>query len=163
YVGVTDAPNEMFGKIMSIPDSLMPNYYTLLTPIPADEIAATCDAARTHPREAKARLARTIVGQYYDEPIAKKESDLFDRVCRDGGLRDDIPNAVLSASDLDAGQIPLAKLLKVTGLAPSTSEARRLIDGGGVSLNGQRVDDPQARVSPQNGMLVRVGKRKAIR
>jgi tyrosyl-tRNA synthetase len=158
YIAVRDEPKEMFGKVMSIPDALMANYYTLLTDLPADEIRSLCDASQTHPREAKARLARAIVAQYYDAATARQESDLFDRVFRDGGLRDDIPVATVPPAE-----IGVAALLKTAGLAPSTSEARRLIEQGGVTINDQKAADPQARIRPENGMLIRVGKRRAVR
>ncbi len=158
YVGVNDAPKDMFGKLMSIPDALMANYYTLLTETPAEDITLLCDGKQTHPREAKARLARTIVAQFYDPATAQAESDLFDRVFRDGGLRDDIP-----AVQVPPGEIAVAALLKTAGLASSTSEARRLIEGGGVSINEEKIADPQARIDPKKGMLIRVGKRKAVR
>jgi len=158
YIAVRDTPKEMFGKIMSIPDTLMANYYTLLTDLPADQIKSVCDGDKTHPREAKARLARAIVTQYYEAATAEQESELFDRVFRDGGLRDDIPTV-----SIPANEVALAALLKAAGLAPSTSEGRRLIDQGGVTINEQKAADPQARITPENGMLIRVGKRKAVR
>jgi len=158
YIAVRDTPKDMFGKVMSIPDALMSNYYTLLTDVPAAEIKTLCDASTTHPREAKARLARTIVTMYHDAAIAQHESDLFDRVFRDGGLRDDIPSVTIPAAE-----VAVAALLKSAGLATSTSEARRLIDGGGVSINEEKVTDSQSRITPATGMLLRVGKRKAVR
>lgn len=163
YVAVSDLPKEMFGKIMSIPDALMVNYYTLLTDEPKERMAELCDPARTHPREAKAHLARRIVAQYYDAATAEKEAELFDHVFRDGGLRDDVPVFALSAGECEASGTPLAKLMKLAGLCPSTSEARRLIEGGGVTVNEQRISDPNARLTPSDGLLIRVGKRRAVR
>lgn len=163
YIGVRHPPSEMFGRLMSIPDALMANYYRLLTDLPEARIAELCDPARSHPREAKATLARTIVARYYDEATAARESELFDRVFRDGGLRDDIPTYRVPPEQVGADGIAVAKLLHVAGLCGSSSEGRRLIEGGGVSIDEQRVTNAQARIMPVPGMLVRVGKRKAVR
>jgi tyrosyl-tRNA synthetase len=164
YVGVTDSPKEMFGKTMSIADPLMEEWFTLLTDIPAGQVADLCDTARTHPRDAKLRLAREIVTRFYDAATAGRETDLWQKVMVEGGLRDDIPVVELSRGECDAdGTIWLPKLIKLLGLAPSTSEARRLIEGAGVAVDQQKVADPQARVRPADGMLVQVGKRRAAR
>lgn len=164
YIGLTDTPQDMFGKTMRIPDELMAEWYTLLTETPADEVARWCDAAATHPREAKVRLAKQIVRAYYDAAAADHEEALWHKVFREGALRDDVPTAALKRSECDAdGTIWLPKLLKLTHLAPSTSEGRRLIASGGVSVDQTKVTDPQARVNPTEGMLLQVGKRKAAR
>jgi tyrosyl-tRNA synthetase len=164
YVGVTDPPKEMFGKTMSIADGLMREWYTLLTPIPKAEIDALLDAGRTHPRDAKVRLAKAVVTQYYDAAAADREEQLWQKVMVEGGLRDDIPVTKVPRSELDGeGRIWLPKLMKLLGLCPSTNEGRRLIAGGGVSVDQQRVSDPQMNVQPADGMVLAVGKRKAVR
>jgi len=160
YIGVTDPPSEMFGKTMRIPDGLMPNYFELLTGRPQTEIRILCNPAKTHPREAKATLARDIVTQFYDAATAQREAELFDRVFRDGGLRDDIPEVTLNRAELDGDGVLPGKLLKLLGLADSASEGGRLVKQGGVTINDRRLTDPQAKVSPENGMIVRVGKRR---
>jgi len=162
YIGVTDPPGEMFGKTMRIPDGLMPNYFTLLTTRSVEEIRTLCDPEKTHPRQAKATLARDIVTQFYDAATAEREAEMFDRVFRDGGLRDDIPDVPLNRADFGDGILP-GKLLKLLGLAESTSEGARLVKQGGVSMNEQKLIDPQTKVAPTDGAVFRVGKRRAAR
>jgi tyrosyl-tRNA synthetase len=164
YVGVTDSPKDMFGKTMSIADEMMREWYTLLTTVPAEEITVLCDPARTHPRDTKIRLAKDIVTQCYDAATADREEGLWQKVMVEGGLRDDIPTVKFSRSECDAdGTIWLPKLMRLLNLAPSTSEGRRLIEAGGVSVNQEKISDPQAKVKPAGGMLIQVGKRKAAR
>lgn len=164
YVGLTDMPKDMFGKTMSIADGMMKEWYTLLTTIPTDEVAALCDGNKTHPRDAKVRLARTVVATYYDAAAADREEELWQKVMVGGGLRDDIPVVKFPRGECEAdGSIWLPKLMKLLDLAPSTSEGRRLIQGGGVSVDQQKISDPQAKVTPVEGMLIQVGKRKGAR
>jgi tyrosyl-tRNA synthetase len=164
YIGVTDSPKEMFGKTMSIADPLMREWYTLLTAIGPKDIDALLDGRQTHPREAKIRLAKEIVTQYYDAQTADREEGLWQKVMVDGGLRDDIPAAPVARSELDKeGRIWLPKLLKLLALCPSTSEGRRLIAGGGVSVDQQKVTDPAAGVEPADGMILQVGRRRVVR
>ncbi|MEK6642447.1 MAG: tyrosine--tRNA ligase [Planctomycetota bacterium] len=164
YVGITDTTKDMFGKTMSIADAMMAEWYTLLTSGPTEEIATICDPAKSHPRDAKMRLAKMIVTHYYDATAADREEQLWQKVMVEGGLRDDIPTVALSRAVCDPdGTISLSKLLKVLNLAPSTSEGRRLIEGGGVSINQQRATDPQVKLTPSDDMLIQVGKRKAAK
>ena len=163
YIGVTEPPSEMFGKTMRIPDELMPNWFELLTTVPMSEVRTLCDPAETHPREAKVGLARQIVTRFHDAAAADHEAEMFDRVFRDGGLRDDIPDVALSGSEIgDDGMMP-GKLLKLLELAPSASEGGRLVKQGGVSIDDRKLSDPQGKITPADGMLVRVGKRRVAR
>lgn len=164
YIGVTDTPRDMFGKTMRIGDEMMREWYTLLTPLPKEEINELVDPARTHPRDVKMRLAGMIVTQYYDAATAGHERELWQKVIVEGGLRDDIPAAAVPRAELEPdGSIWLPKLMKLMDLAPSTSEGRRLIQGGGVLVNQEKVSDPQLKVKPADQMLVQVGKRRAAR
>ncbi len=164
YVGLTDSPQDIFGKTMRIADEMMKEWYTLLTTIPTDEIAIITDPAKTHPREAKMRLAKEIVATYYDRAAADREEEMWHKVFREGALRDDIPTVKLGPGQYEAdGTIWVPKLLKALNLAPSTSEGRRLIESGGVLIDQQKIGDPQAKVKPVDGMLIQVGKRKAAR
>jgi len=164
YIGVTESPKDMFGKTMSLADSMMREWYTLLTLIPPDEVNVLLDGSRTHPRDAKVRLAKDVVTQYYDAATADREEQLWQKVMVEGGLRDDIPIKSLAAGECDAdGTIWLPKLLKQLSLCPSTSEGRRLVAGGGVSIDKEKVTDPKASVTPADGMIVQVGKRRVIR
>jgi tyrosyl-tRNA synthetase len=155
YIGVTDTPNDMFGKVMSIPDNLMANYFTLLTDVPAEEIATLCDAGKTHPREAKAKLGRLIVEQFHDAQAAQDASDEFDRVFAEKQKPTDMPEITIPA-----GAIGLVSLITTAGFAKSNGEARRLIKQNAVSLDDQKLTDIDAEVDPADGAVLRVGKRR---
>ncbi|HKQ46507.1 MAG TPA: tyrosine--tRNA ligase [Phycisphaerae bacterium] len=164
YIGLTDSPKDMFGKTMRIADEMMKEWYTLLTTIPAEEIAVITDANKSHPRDAKIRLAKEIVSTYYDRPAADHEEELWHKVFREHALRDDIPSIRLPPGQCEKdGSIWVPKLLKALNFAPSTSEGRRLIESGGVLIDQQKIADPHAKVTPVDGMLVQVGKRKAAK
>jgi len=163
YIGLTDSPKDMFGKTMRIPDDLMRQWFTLLTDRPAEEIERLCDPARTHPRQAKATLAMDIVRQYYDEQTARYEAEQFDKVFKEGKLRDDIPEVELRLGQFDGTSVWLPKLLQALGLVASSSEGKRLIQQGAVSIDGQRLTDPQATVPLKDGMIVKAGKRRVAK
>ncbi|MBX3395334.1 MAG: tyrosine--tRNA ligase [Phycisphaerae bacterium] len=164
YVGVTESPKEMFGKTMSVADEMMREWYTLLTELPAPEIDAMVDPGRTHPREAKIRLARLLVSQYHGASAADREEQMWQRVMVEGGLRDDIPMASISRQHIEAdGSIWLPKLLKLLDMTPSTSEGRRLVQGGGVYVNQSKIDDPNAKIAVEDEMIVQIGKRRVAR
>ncbi len=155
YVGVTDPPSDMFGKVMSISDEMMENYYTLLTDLPTEEIATLVDPAQTHPKEAKVRLGKTIVAQFYGPELAEVAAAEFEKVFAKGQLPDDMPEIALPAESLSVKQ-----LLTACKLVESGGEAKRLIAQGGVSINGQKATDPNTAVTPEAGMIVQVGKRR---
>ncbi len=163
-IAVMDSPRDMFGKTMRIADDLMAEWYTLLTAVPRDEIAVLTDPERTHPRDAKIRLAMDIVTQFHGRDTAEAERGLWQKVMVEGGLRDDVPAVDVARSACDeAGQIWLPKLLKLMALCKSTSEGRRLIAGGGVAVDRQRMDDSATMVTPSDDMVVQVGKRRVAR
>lgn len=156
HVPLTAGPDEIFGKVMSLADEAMPLWYRLLSSVPAAEVA---ELLAGHPRQAKARLGRELVGWLHDAPAAAAAEAEFDRRFRDKELPSEIP--VLR---VPAGPRPLANLLKEAGFAASTSAARRLIEQGGVRLDGAPAADPQ--VSVQVGaepLLIQVGKRRFAR
>lgn len=155
YVGVTDAPSDMFGKIMSISDELMDNYYTLLTDLPSEAIAALVNADQTHPKEAKVRLGKTIVTQFYGAELAEVAAAEFEKVFAQGQVPDDMPEVALPAETLSVKQ-----LLTLCRLVDSGGEAKRMVAQGGVSIDGQKASDPNASVTPADGMIVQVGKRR---
>jgi tyrosyl-tRNA synthetase len=148
YVGVTDAPEEMFGKLMSISDSLMWKYYRLLTDRTAqdvDGLESSVAAGRLHPKQAKADLAREIVGEFHDSDAAQHAAEEFERVHARGELPSD-----LASIAVDFGDEPTRALSRVivdAGLAGSGSEAARKIQQGGVRVNGERVGDPKHRLT----------------
>ncbi len=155
YIGVTDEPNDMFGKVMSIPDELMENYFTLLTDLPMDKVAELIDPAKTHPKESKVALGKMIVEQFYDAPAAEAAHQAFEKVFAQKELPDDIPEVVIASEPVAA-----AKLLVHCRLVGSGGEAKRMIKQSAVSINEEKVGDPNLMVTPEGGMVVRVGKRK---
>jgi len=155
YIGVTDEPNDMFGKIMSISDEMMENYFTLLTDLSSERIAELTNPDKTHPKDAKVLLGKKIVAHFYDEETADLAEKHFDKVFAQGQLPDDIPEVEISPEPIIA-----SKLVVVTGLAISSSEAKRLIRQGAVNIDGEKVNDPNEQITPTDGMVSQVGKRK---
>ncbi len=155
YIGVTDEPNDMFGKVMSIPDALMENYYTLLTGVPPDEVARRCDPQQTHPRQSKGDLGKLIVAKYYDAPAAEAAAAEFDRVFAQRNAPADMPEI-----DVPSGPIGIVELITLAGFAKSNGEARRLIKQNAVSIDDEKITDIEAKVEPKNGAILRVGKRR---
>jgi len=159
YVGITDPPDEMFGKLMSISDHLMWRYYELLSASSLEEIAALragCAAGR-NPRDVKVRLAGEMVTRFHGAAAAERARERFDARFSRGALPDDLPQVHVAGAPL-----PIAALLKQAGLVPSTSEAVRSIEQGGVRIDGERVVDRQARIAA-GIYVVQVGKRRAAR
>jgi len=160
YIGISEAPNDMFGKLMSISDDLMWSYFTLLSFRSLDDIAqlkADCAAGR-NPRDAKVALGQEIVTRFHGAAAA--EQALADFVNRSkGGVPDDIPEVTLA---LPADGLGLGALLKQAGLVPSTSEAMRMVEQGGVRIDGDVVSDKALRLS-SGQFVVQVGKRKFAR
>lgn len=159
-VSFNDEPDDMYGKIMSIEDGVMRDWYTLLTDLSDAEAAALLAG---HPREAKARLAQEITCSYHGLEAALKARDAFDRRFRDKEVPEEVPELAWPASAPPEG-LALMSLLKELGLCPSTSEAKRLVEGGGVRLDGEVQSDPRRVVAkPAAPLLVQVGKRKFAR
>ena len=164
YVGISEAPAEMFGKLMSISDALMPTYYELCTDVPMDEVRALTDANATHPREAKKRLAREIITLYHSADDAQAADDEFERVHREHQVPDDMPEVAVPAEICDAdGHARVTALLVAAGLAPSSGEAKRLVQQGGVSVDGAKISDPAGTLRVQTGQVVKVGKNRFAR
>jgi len=155
YIGVTDLPNDMFGKVMSISDDMMENYFTLLTDLPTEKIAELVAPDRTHPKEAKVLLGKTIVAQFYDETAADAAAAEFDKVFAQKQLPDEIPEVEISAEPIMA-----SKLLLLCKLVSTGGEAKRMIKQGGAGIDGQKLTDPNAKIIPKDAMIIRVGKRK---
>ena len=155
YIGITDQPNDMFGKVMSIPDSLMANYYTLLTAVPADEVAVLCDGEQTHPRQAKAKLGQLIVEQYYGAEAAQAAEAEFSRIFSDGNIPTDMPEI-----PLPGGGVKLVDLMVSAGFAKSKGEARRLITQNAVSIDDEKISDVDAVMTAKGGEVLKVGKRR---
>jgi len=163
YIGITEPPRDIFGKVMSISDELMWRYYELLTDVPPGEIAELKSAAERgerHPRDLKVELARRIVADFHSPGAAEEASSEFDRLFRERETPADIPTI-----EKPAGATKLVKLLASEGLAPSVAEAQRLIAQGGVRLNGERVSDVRCELGSTAGeeALIQVGSRKFLR
>ena len=165
YIGVSEPANEMFAKVMSIPDELMPNYYTLLTKVAEPQMAELLDPAKTHPRDAKVELGRQIVSRFYDRQAAAAAADGFFRIHGKGktGLPDDIEDVHIPSEMIGADGIGAADLTVHCGFAKSKGEARRLIAEKGVKLEGQPLPDPQGTVTIESGQILQRGKRKFVR
>jgi tyrosyl-tRNA synthetase len=160
-IAVEDPPHEIYGKAMSIPDSLMWDWLLLLTDLPRQEIErrrATVAAGDLHPKKVKQDLALRLVADYHGEEAARQAEAEFAKVFSDGGLPDEMPEHELE------GSRTLLKLLSETSLAPSNAEARRLIDQGAVAIDGARAADPFHELPPRaEPYLFKVGKRRFAR
>ena len=168
YIGLTDEPSDMFGKVMSIPDELMVKYFRLASTMPVDEVDRIEEGLKNdelHPNKIKRQLARNIVAAYYDEQTAADAEGQFDQVFKNHEVPDDIPECSVDLTPNDEGKVYLAKLLAEADLVSGTGEARRLIDGGGVKINGETVPAKQYNVDPSAlvGATLQVGKRKFVK
>ena len=157
-VAVTDEPNEMFGKVMSIPDTLMENYLRLLTELPEARIRSLIDPDQTHPREAKDILARIVVESFHGAEPANLASAEFRRRFSEHKLPTDLEVKTVTKSP-----IGILQLITSVGFAPSNSEARRLVDQGAVTLDEAKVTDPKAQVQIIGEPVLKVGKRRVCR
>ncbi len=162
YVGIAEPPREIFGKLMSISDDLMWRYIELLSfePLATVQRWKAEAAAGANPRDIKARFAREIVARFHSEAAAAGAETEFAERFRDKALPQDMPEVTVSAP---AGGIPVGQLLKQAGLTPSASEAQRMIEQGGVKLDGERVSDKALKLVPPRTVTAQVGKRKFAR
>lgn len=157
YIGVTDAPGDMFGKVMSIADEMMENYFTLLTDLPAERITELLDPGRTHPKQAKVTLGKMIVAQFHGTEAAEAAAAQFEKVFSQNQLPDDIAEVAVAARPISA-----AKLLLHCKLVATGGEAKRMIQQGGVRIDDEKIGDPNMEVDPRDGMVVQVGDRKSV-
>ena len=163
YIGIQDPPNEMYGKTMSIPDHLIYTYFELATDVPSSELAnikKQLEDPQVNPRDLKARLAFEIVRLYHGEQAARRAEEEFNRVFRQRELPEEMPEYVYDPSE---GKVWIVRLLSSAGLAPSNAEARRLIKQGAVSIDGQKISDPDLEFVPENNSVIKVGKRRFLR
>lgn len=168
YVGIDDAPDEMFGKVMSIPDNLIERYLRLCTdvaPSEIDEIATGLASGARHPNDEKRRLAREVVDLYHGSGEGGHAEQRFVRVHREHETPEDVPTHVIPSEAIRDGRIWLPRLLVETGLAASNGEARRSVQQGGVRLDGRQLDDPEAELSADElaGKVLQVGRRRFVR
>jgi len=162
YIGINDAPNDMFGKIMSISDELMWRYFELLSFRPLEEIDRLKEevAAGRNPRDVKFELAREIIGRFHDEAAAEKAQADFIARFQKGALPDEIPEKRVSVG---SGGLPIANVMKEAGLVSSTSEGLRMLKQGAVKLDGAKVDDKSLMLRAGSAPLIQVGKRRIAR
>lgn len=156
YISIKDTPNDMFGKIMSISDELMPNYYEIITDIPNDE--AEKYLKETHPMLAKKRLGEELVKIYYGEEEAKKSRDWFENVFSKKSLDVDLPEVTLEAE-----KINIIELLNYLKFISTNSEGRRLIEQKAVKVNDVPVLDIKEEIEIINDMIIRCGKKKIVK
>lgn len=159
YIGVMEAPQEMYGKTLSIPDNLIFRYLELATDVPLEELPAREEEIKQDPRNAKHRLAWDIVRLYHGEAAANAARDHFERTVVRGEAPDDIP-------ELNVGEstISVIDAIRQAGFAASNGEARRFIQQGAVTVDGEKVDDPLASIDLSGEPVVlRVGKRRYVR
>lgn len=154
YVGISEAPNEMFGKLMSIPDEVMRQYYTLCTDVPLDEVEQILAG---HPMDAKKRLGREIVAIYHGADAATAAQAAFEQQFSRAEVPDDIPEVKMAG-----GEIGVVDLL-VACFGGSKSEARRMVEQGAVAVNGDKIGDATANVEARAGLTVKMGKRRWAR
>ncbi|NLY51369.1 MAG: tyrosine--tRNA ligase [Firmicutes bacterium] len=166
YIGINEPPYEMYGKTMSIPDELMMMYFELITDIPMAELQAMeqkIQNGELHPMEAKRMLAREIVTRFHSAEAALDAEAEFNRVFKENQIPDDIPEVTLTQEDLEDGKIWLARLLVKAGLVKSNGEGRRLIQQGGVRINGEVIDDVDFDWPAESGAVIQIGKRRFAR
>ncbi|WP_418618158.1 tyrosine--tRNA ligase [Slackia isoflavoniconvertens] len=165
YIGLTDEPNDMFGKVMNIPDELMVKYYRLASTesvAKIDEIEAGLAADELHPNKVKRALARNIVAAYYDEAAAEAAEADFDLKFKAHGFPADAPVFDADLTPGEDGMVYFAKVIVDAGAAQSVSSARRLIDEGAVRVNGEALAAKSYNLAPESlkGAEVQVGKKK---
>lgn len=160
YIGIMEEPKEIFGKTMSIPDELILKYYTLTTDIPQEalEIISKRLESGENPRNIKVELAKTLIEMYHDRDSAENAEQEFNRIFKKGGYPDDMPEMAIEKREYE-----ILELLKTLNMTSSNSESRRLIDQGGVKINGEKIGDVFAKITPGEGDVLQVGKKKFIK
>ncbi|HUX60786.1 MAG TPA: tyrosine--tRNA ligase [Ignavibacteriaceae bacterium] len=163
YIGISDTPQDIFGKTLSIPDNLIYNYYELATDISSEELIEVrqqLSDKEVNPRNLKRKLAKTLVKMYHSENAAIEAEEEFDKIFIKKEVPDDIPEMALEKSDEGIG---ILDLLVRVNFAGSKAEARRLVVQGGVTIDGNKVDDISTNIALDKEMILKVGKRKFIK
>ncbi len=168
YVGIAEPPSEQFGKLMSLPDALMPRYFALVTGWPPDrveEVTSALGSGDLAPADAKRLLARTVVSLYHGDDAGARAESEFDRVFREHQAPTDVPEFRLERGSLGPGPVRLAEVLHRAGLAASNRKARSLIEQRGVRRDGTVVEDPELTVPVEelDGNVLQVGRRRWVR
>ncbi|MFH0976062.1 MAG: tyrosine--tRNA ligase [Spirochaetota bacterium] len=166
YIGINEPPREIFGKVMSISDELMFLYYELVTDVPMEEINSLREGIKNgakHPKDVKVRLAKEICAQFYDTATADKAEAEFNTMFVKKDLPDEVPEYLIPEAEKSGGKIWLIKLLVLAGMAKTNGEARRLIQGGGVYLDSERIDSDKYELPLPADCIMKVGKRRFVR
>ncbi|MEG0180726.1 MAG: tyrosine--tRNA ligase [Peptostreptococcaceae bacterium] len=161
YIGISEAPNDMYGKTMSIPDELIIRYFELVTDEHPDSIEAMktdMEQDKVNPRDLKMKLAKEVVKLYHGEEKALEAEQYFKSVFQKKNMPDDIAEMEISIAEAEDGLFFIPKLVTTLKLAPSTSEARRLLKQGGIKVNGEKLEFD--KISLSDGDIIQVGKRK---
>jgi tyrosyl-tRNA synthetase len=164
YISVVDSPKDMFGKTMRISDELMYRWYALLTDVTGTQLTqleADVKSGKKHPREVKVSLAKFLIKRFHSDSAAQAAEDEFNRIFVDKGMPDEIPEFVTAAE----AQIGFCALMVKAGLAETNSEASRLITGGGVQIDSEKVSDPRLKMDLLVGksFIVKAGKKKFVK
>ena len=163
HIGISEPPDEIYGKAMSVADDLMEKYFELATEVPQSEIERLTElvgSGEMHPKEAKQKLAREIVGLYHGEAAAIDAEKRFEKVFARKELPDEMPSLVIKKGEMTDGKVWIVKTLVQAGFAGSNGEARRLIQQGGVRINQQEVTLNNCDVSVKEGDVLQAGKRR---
>jgi tyrosyl-tRNA synthetase len=167
YIGITEPPNEMFGKVMSIPDHLIFRYFELCTDVPMEEVKnmeKLIEENKMNPRDAKMRLGKEIVAIYHDSSRAEEAAEEFIRVFSKKEIPADMPIVRIPESLIEDGNmVKITDMIMEANLAPSKREARRLIQQGAVKIDGEKYEDPTVSVKLQDEMIMQVGNRKFVK
>ena len=160
YIGITEPPKEIFGKVMSVTDELMFRYYELLSHISTQELGSLKDGVKNgsvHPKDAKVNLAKEMVARFHGQDAAERAAEEFSRMFKAGGLPDEIEEKEIIC---EGEECSAAASLALSGCASSNSDARRLIQQGGVIINGEKINDINLKLLANKEYLIQVGKRK---
>ncbi|PIR54799.1 tyrosine--tRNA ligase [Candidatus Peregrinibacteria bacterium CG10_big_fil_rev_8_21_14_0_10_36_19] len=160
YIGINDEANEMYGKTLSIPDDLITKYFELATNIPMDEIKKISKRMEDgeNPKTFKMQLARELVKQYHNEDAAKKAEEEFENIFKNKGIPEDIETITFTKKSYN-----IIDLISESGLAQSKSEARRLVEGGGVKIDSEKIPSIETEVDISTEKILQVGKRKFVK
>ncbi len=159
YIGITEAANDIYGKVLSISDALMFRYFDLLSDLTREEISLLqkrMEAGEIHPKEVKKKLARELTARFHGQEEAIAAEENFEKVFQKKGLPDEIPEVTLNVTE----NIWLPQLLVDAGLVKSTSDGRRMIKQNAVTVDNERITDESATFAPMGELLVKVGKRR---
>lgn len=162
YIGITDEPSQIFGRTLSIPDNLIYTYFELATNISnnrLEELKAQLNDKNINPRDLKRELARTLVTMYHNKEAAESAQKEFDNIFINKGLPDEIEEFSIGNNK----EINILDLIVLVNFAPSKGEARRLVQQGGVSIDGEKINDSHQIIFLKSGMILKVGKRKFIK